>query len=89
MASSRKRYTSDEVIALFRATESVSEEDEQAEEAFSEYIGVYLEYLQDDKSPQEGTDNEDTGAAGVCTFVSPVQKAWMLSNPNLMTREEK
>ena len=56
MASSRNWYTSDEVVAFFRATESSNEEDEQAEETFLEYIGFDLTYLQDEESLQELTD---------------------------------
>ena len=62
MASSRNRYTSDEFVAFFRATESSNEENKQAEETISEYIGFDLTYLQDEESPQELTDDEDNGA---------------------------
>ena len=38
MASSRKRFVSDQFIAFFHGTESSNEEDDKAEETLSEYI---------------------------------------------------
>ena len=84
MASSRKRFTSDQVIAFFRGTESSDEEDDKGEETFSEYIGVDLSCLQGDESPQAVTDDEDAGAVGVRTFVSfPAQEDMDVERPEM------
>ena len=79
MVSSRKRFTSDQVIAFFRWTELSSEEDDKAEETFSEYIWVDLSCLQGDESPQAVTNDEKAGAVRVRTFISlPAQEGMNL-----------
>ena len=84
MASSRKRFTSDQVIAFFRGAESSDEEDDGAEETFSEYIGVDLSCLQGDESPQAVTDDEDAGAVGVRTLISlPAQEDMDVERPEM------
>ena len=84
MASSRKRFTSDQVITFFRGAESSDEEDDGAEETFSEYIGVDLSCLQGDESPQAVTDDEDAGAVGVRTLISlPAQEDMDVERPEM------
>ena len=84
MASSRKRFTSDQVIAFFRGAESSDEEDDGAEETFSEYIGVDLSSLQGDESPQAVTDDKDAGAVGVRTLISlPAQEDMDVERPEM------
>ena len=84
MASSRKRFTSDQVIAFFRGAESSDEEDDGAEETFSEYIGVDLSCLEGDESTQAVTDDEDAGAVGVRTLISlPAQEDMDVERPEM------
>ena len=70
MTSPHKRFNSDQVIAFFRGTKLSDKADNKAEETFSECIGVDLACLQGDESPQAVTDDKDTGAVGVYTFIS-------------------
>ncbi len=89
MASSRKRFTSDQVIAFFRGTKSSNEEDNEAEKTFSKYIWVDLACLQGDESPQAVTNDENAGPVRVRTFISfPAQEDLNLERPKSPDRRE-
>ena len=89
MASSRKRFVSDQFIAFFHGTESSNEEDDKAEETLSEYIWVDLVCLQGDKSPQVVTNDENAGAVRVRNVLSfPAQKDMNVGWPKYPDRRE-
>ena len=90
MASSRKRFTNDQVIAFFRGTKSSNEVDNEADETFSKYIWVDLACLQGDESPKAVTNDENAGAVRVRTFISfPAQEDMNLERPKSPDRREE
>ena len=90
MAASRKRFTSDQVIAFFRRTESSNEVHDKAEKSFSKYIWVDLACLQGDESPQAVTNDENAGAVRVRTFISfPTQEGMNHERPKSPDRREE
>ena len=73
-----------QVIPFFREAESSDEEDDGAEETFSEYIGVDLSCLQGDKSSQVVMDDEDAGVVRVHILISfPVQQDMDVERPEM------
>jgi hypothetical protein len=74
MADSRRRFTNAEVLAFFRKADSSDEEDDRAEETFSEYIGVNLGDSDEDNSTQDESNDENTDAKDVPPLVSAAEQ---------------
>ena len=49
MAAGRKKFTSDEVTVLFKGSISLTKDEFEAEEIFSEFIGVNYCQLEEEK----------------------------------------
>ena len=70
MAAERTRFTTDQVVAFFFADESSSEDGENVEETFTEYVGIALSDSEEERADTDllsrknvsaGEDSVDNG----------------------------
>ena len=68
MAARRQAFTAEELVKYFCQNESSSEDDIEAEEIFSEYVGVTLSTSEDSGDSQDESDTELSLAAANSSF---------------------